>query len=76
MNRLLSIIVVLVIAGLLAQSCLFVVDQRQFAVKYALGEIREVIDEPGLYFKLPVPFQNVEYHDKRILTIDNPPPRS
>ncbi len=72
MNRLLSIIVALVIAGLLLQSCLFVVDQRQFAVKYALGEIRDVIDEPGLYFKLPVPFQNVEYHDKRILTIDNP----
>jgi len=72
MNRLLSTLVVLVLAGLLIRSCLFVVDQRQFAVKYALGEIREVIDEAGLYFKLPVPFQNVEYHDKRILTIDNP----
>lgn len=72
MNRLLPILVVLVLAGMLLQTCLFVVDQRQFAVKYALGEIREVIDEPGLYFKWPVPFQNVQYHDKRILTIDNP----
>ncbi|MFA7503330.1 MAG: protease modulator HflC [Burkholderiaceae bacterium] len=72
MNRLLTSIVVLVLAGMLLRSCVFVVDQRQFAVKYALGEIREVIDEAGLYFKLPVPFQNVEYHDKRILTIDNP----
>jgi len=29
-----------------------------------------VIDKPGLHFKLPPPFQNVEYFDKRILTID------
>ena len=29
-------------------SCLFVVDQRQFAVVYTLAEIKEVITEPGL----------------------------
>jgi membrane protease subunit HflC len=29
-----------------------------------------VISEPGLHFKLPPPFQNVEHLDKRILTID------
>jgi membrane protease subunit HflC len=57
--------------GLLSAS-LFVVDQRQFAVVFALGEIRQVIDKPGLHFKLPPPFQNVQYFDKRILTIDNP----
>ncbi|MCX7274676.1 MAG: protease modulator HflC [Burkholderiales bacterium] len=57
--------------GLLSAS-LFVVDQRQFAVVFALGEIRQVIDQPGLHFKLPPPFQNVQYFDKRILTIDNP----
>jgi membrane protease subunit HflC len=51
-------------------ACVFVVDQRQFAVVYALGEIRQVIDKPGLYFKLPPPFQNVVYYDKRILTVD------
>jgi membrane protease subunit HflC len=57
--------------GLLSAS-LFVVDQRQFAVVFALGEIRQVIEKPGLHFKLPPPFQNVQYFDKRILTIDNP----
>ena len=57
--------------GLLSAS-LFVVDQRQFAVVFALGENRQVIDKPGLHFKLPPPFQNVQYFDKRILTIDNP----
>jgi membrane protease subunit HflC len=62
---------VLVVLGL-AASTLFVVDQRQYAVVYSLGEIRQVIDQPGLHFKLPPPFQNVQYFDKRILTIDNP----
>ncbi len=71
MNRLFPFVVAVLVALGLAQSMIFIVDQRQFAIKYALGEIREVIDEPGLYFKLPPPFQNVEYHDKRILTIDN-----
>ena len=34
-------------------STLFIVDQRQYAVIYALGEIKEVVTEPGLKFKLP-----------------------
>jgi membrane protease subunit HflC len=51
-------------------SSLFVVDQRQFALVYTLGEIRHVIDQPGLHFKWPPPFQNVVYYDKRILTLD------
>ena len=42
------------------------------AVVYALGEIKEVITEPGLKVKLPPPFQNVLYLDKRILTLDTP----
>jgi modulator of FtsH protease HflC len=49
-----------------------VVDQRQFGVVYALGQIKEVITEPGLNFKLPPPFQNVSYIDKRLLTLDSP----
>ncbi|SEQ73504.1 protease modulator HflC [Giesbergeria anulus] len=55
----------------LANSMLFVVDQRQFGVVYALGQIKEVITEPGLSFKLPPPFQNVSYIDKRLLTLDS-----
>jgi membrane protease subunit HflC len=37
-----------------------------------LGQIKEVITEPGLNFKLPPPFQNVSYIDKRLLTLDSP----
>jgi modulator of FtsH protease HflC len=55
-----------------ASTMVFVVDQRQYAVVFALGEIREVITRPGLNFKLPPPFQNVQYFDNRILTIDTP----
>lgn len=70
MQRIVPILMLLVALALLAGSCLFVVDQRQYAVVFALGEIKQVIDKPGLYFKMPPPFQNVQYFDKRILTID------
>ncbi len=56
----------------LASSMLFVVDQRQSGVVYALGQIKEVITEPGLNIKLPPPLQNVTYIDKRLLTLDSP----
>jgi membrane protease subunit HflC len=72
MNRLVTIFVVGFIALLLLSSTVFVVDQRRYAVVYALGQIRDEIREPGLYFKLPPPFQNVVYLDKRILTLDTP----
>jgi len=55
----------------LASSMFFVVDQRQFGVVYALGQIKEVITEPGLKFKLPPPFQDVKYLDKRLLTLES-----
>jgi membrane protease subunit HflC len=51
---------------------LFIVDQRQVAVVYALGEIKSVITEPGLKWKLPPPFQNVVFLDRRIQTLDSP----
>lgn len=60
----------LVLLALLG-STLFVVDQRQFGVVYALGQIKEVVTEPGLHFKLPPPLQNVNYIDKRLLTLDS-----
>src|SRR6218665_4002197 len=59
------------VALALMNSMLFVVDQRQFGVLYALGQIKDVITEPGLNFKLPPPFQNVTYIDKRLLTLDS-----
>ena len=52
---------------------IFTVDQRQYAIIFQLGEVRDVISEPGLYFKWPM-IQNVRYFDKRILTLDSAEP--
>ena len=71
MNRIGLIFSSLLVLLALASSTLFVVDQRQFGVVYALGQIKDVITEPGLNFKLPPPFQNVSYIDKRLLTLDS-----
>ena len=72
MNRIGIWVSSLLLVLALASSMLFVVDQRQFGVVYALGQIKEVITEPGLNIKLPPPLQNVSYIDKRLLTLDSP----
>jgi len=70
MNRFVTSVVLAVVALFVLLSTVFVVDQRQYAILFALGEVKQVISEPGLHFKLPPPFQNVLFLDKRILTID------
>ena len=62
-----ALVAVAVLFGLVA----FTVDQRQRAIVFQLGEIKEVIEQPGLHFKWPL-IQNVRYFDNRILTLDNP----
>lgn len=71
MNRVGFIVSSLLVILALLSSTLFVVDQRQFGVVYALGQIKDVVTEPGLHFKLPPPFQNVSYIDKRLLVLDS-----
>lgn len=75
MNRLGTILTIIVVLLIAASTMLFIVDQRRFAVVYALGEIKEVITEPGLRVKLPPPFQNVIFLDRRIQNLDSPDPR-
>ena len=72
MNRIGLIVAAVLLSLMLLASMLFIVDQRQVAVIYALGEIKEVVQEPGLKFKLPPPFQNVVFLDRRIQTLDSP----
>ena len=55
----------------LASLALFTVDQRERAIVFQLGEVKEVITTPGLHFKWPL-IQNVRYFDARILTLDTP----
>ncbi|HRM69498.1 MAG TPA: protease modulator HflC, partial [Thauera phenylacetica] len=63
----------LLLLVVIASMSLFTVDQRQYAIVFQLGEVKEVISEPGLNAKLPF-IQNVRYFDKRILTMDTPEP--
>lgn len=76
MNRIGFIISSLVLTLAILSSTLYVVDQRKYAVVYQLAEIKEVIAEPGLKFKLPPPFQSVAFMDRRILTLDSPDTRA
>ena len=65
---------VVAILLILSQS-MFMVDQRQFAVVFQLGELIRIKEEPGLGWKVPL-LQNVRFFDKRILTLDPRPRRN
>lgn len=71
MQRLMPIAVGLLIILAALSSCVFIVRERDYALVFSLGEVKKVISQPGLYFKLPPPFQNVVTLDKRILTIES-----
>lgn len=74
MRRLIVIAVLAVIALPFISSSFFIVEQRQYGIVFALGEVKRVVSEPGLHFKLPSPLQNVVSMDKRILTTESPQP--
>ncbi len=62
-----------VVLVLVASSAIYIVDEREQAILFQLGEVIDVKTEPGLYFKLPIA-QNVRYFDRRILTMDTEEP--
>ena len=70
MKRLFPLLIALIIGLIALSSSVFIVRERDYGVVFALGEVKKVVSEPGLYFKLPPPFQNVVTLDKRLLTID------
>ncbi len=74
MQRFFPYLVGLVILLAILSSCVFVVRERDAALVFALGEVRDTITEPGLYFKLPPPFETVTLLDKRLQTIESKDP--
>src|SRR5512139_1445458 len=64
-----------IVALILLSMSVFVVDQRQTAIVFQLGEVVSVKTTPNLYFKLPL-IQNVRYFDSRILTLDSQTPET
>jgi len=71
MNKIGLILVSFLVLLGVGSSMLFVVDQRQFGVVFQLGQIQRVVIDPGLNFKLPPPFQNVVYIDRRLLMLES-----
>lgn len=57
----------------LGSSAIYIVDERQQAILFQLGEVIDVKIDPGLYFKIPIA-QNVRFFEKRILTMDTEEP--
>ena len=58
---------------LVASSAVYIVDEREQAILFQLGEVVGVKTSPGLYFKIPI-LQNVHYFDSRILTMSTEEP--
>jgi len=73
MKTALPILALLVAVILVLSQSLYTVDQKQYAIKFQLGEFIDAKTEAGLYFKIPL-VQNVKFYDRRILTLDAPEP--
>jgi modulator of FtsH protease HflC len=73
MRALGPLVAILIVVALLVSGTLFTVDQRQNAIVFQLGEVKEVVTKPGLHVKWPL-LQNVRHFDMRILTYDDPEP--
>ncbi|PIV74002.1 MAG: protease modulator HflC [Rhodobacteraceae bacterium CG17_big_fil_post_rev_8_21_14_2_50_65_11] len=69
MRKMTFIIPAIVVVIALLLSSIFVVDERQRALVMQFGQIRRVIDEPGLNFKIPF-IQEVVFYEDRILSLD------
>lgn len=67
-----GLIAVVAIAAIVFYAMTFVVQQTQSALVLRFGAVRSVVTQPGLYFKLPAPFEQVTLLDNRILDLDLP----
>jgi membrane protease subunit HflC len=63
---------ILFVVGIIAVSSVYIVDERERALRLWFGEVTAEIKEPGLYFKIPMLHEIVKYDD-RILPLDTRP---
>jgi modulator of FtsH protease HflC len=65
------VLTVIALAALLVvANTFFVVDQRERALLFQVGELKDAEFPPGLHLKVPF-FQSVRKFDARLLTLDN-----
>ncbi|SFN22937.1 membrane protease subunit HflC [Formivibrio citricus] len=72
-QRTLSSLALILVALFVLSMAIFTVDQRRYAIVFQFSEAKQVITEPGLYFKIPL-LQDVRYFDNRTQTIDSDKP--
>jgi membrane protease subunit HflC len=68
-------LIILALVFMVGSSTLFIVDETETAIVLQFGNPKKVHTDAGLKFKLPYPFQDVQYYDKRILNVDPDPER-
>ena len=73
MKSAIPIVALLVAILVVLSQSIYTVDQRQYAIKFQLGEFIDANTAAGLYFKVPL-LQNIKFYDRRILTLDAPRP--
>jgi modulator of FtsH protease HflC len=69
MNRMIIALGVVALAIVTFLSSVYVVDEREKALVLQFGQIRQVREEPGIGFKIPI-IQEVVKYDDRILSLD------
>ena len=67
-----NILTTLLVLIIVASSATFIVDEREVAIKFRLGEIVNSYEDPGLYLMIPF-INNVKKYDSRLLTMDSKP---
>ena len=66
------ILPIIIVIAVISYFSMFVVKEINQAIVLQFGDPKQIITEPGLYFKIPF-VQNVALLDKRILSLDPPP---
>ena len=67
-----NILTVLLAGLIIISSSVFIVDEREIAIKFRLGEIVKTYDEPGIFLMIPF-LNNIKKYDSRLLTMDSKP---
>jgi len=70
--RLTYILPAVILLGALGLSSVFIVDEREKVLVLQFGQVKQVIDKPGLGFKIPF-IQDVLRYDDRILGLPTQP---
>lgn len=66
------LIIISILTAIILKSALYIVDEREIALKLQLGQIVSVEDTPGLKFKTPF-VNNIVVFDKMVQTLDGAP---